>query len=155
MTLKRRRGRPKQDRPTIDYGTVELQRKKNLGLTTEPLDLYLDKDLIDNQQHQAGLRLRWLYTLHFGLPNVTAYNPEYHGSSCIKVENTLWMADRKAEYHQCVDMLKKIGAMRLIFNVCIFSQKLPTQKDINTKHLGYHRTFIEGLDALVTLFTKR
>jgi hypothetical protein len=63
MPLMRKRGRPAQNRPEVDYGTPELQQKRQHHLTIEPLDWLLQHSLISQKQHWCGLHFRWLYTL--------------------------------------------------------------------------------------------
>ena len=77
----RSRGRPK-----IYYDGVSTSKQ-----TVEPLDLCLRKNIITPIQHRLALRLRWLYTVNFGLPTVQASNPgKVRGRSVSKYDaNTL------------------------------------------------------------------
>ncbi len=66
----RKRGRPKNTGTNIDKGTIELQRKRKDNLTIESLDLCLQKNIITPIEHMSGIKLRWIYTLRFGVPTI-------------------------------------------------------------------------------------
>lgn len=65
---RRRRGRPRLDRPDIDPGTPELQARRaalagdgDAALSEYPLGLMLARGLIGREQHEAGCRYGFLY----------------------------------------------------------------------------------------------
>ncbi len=68
MTWRRRRGRPRLDRPDTDFGTPEIQARRALlvrdgdaALSEYPLGLMLARGLIGREQHEAGCRYGYLY----------------------------------------------------------------------------------------------
>ena len=72
MAFSTRRGRPPRPRlDDNDNGTPELQFKRALGVTREPIDLCLERNLITPDHHWCSLHLRWLYTLRYGAPAIT------------------------------------------------------------------------------------
>lgn len=115
------RGRPKSARADgKDRGTPELQKRKNLGLLSEPVDLCREKGIINADEHWCALHLRWLYTLRYGLPTVTATNLERFGGSRID-ESDEWNSHRELEFHEAIEALKKCGAHKEIINLAIMN----------------------------------
>ena len=152
----RKRGRPSKNTIEQDRGTLELRKKRSLGITTEPLDLCLKKRLITTNQHTSGIRLRWLYTIRFGSPDVSAYNFEGHGIPCKKEADEEWVKARYKDYSNALEALEKIGAKTIIMNICVFNQRasflLPYPADIS-RHDSKMRNqkllkFREGLEIL-------
>jgi hypothetical protein len=142
MGFSNKRGRPRLEREKNDMGTKELQAKIARDFTTEPLDLALKKKLITQEEHQAGIRLRWLYTLRFGSPDVSAYSLDA-GASCFRNDNDEWLKARYAEYENILHTLETIQAKRIIVNVCIFNLKaaflLPYTPDLTSYELRVRR----------------
>jgi hypothetical protein len=97
-----RRGRPRLHRPSSDTGTPELVYKRACGVTTESLDLCLERELITSEQHWCGIHLRWLYTLRYGAPGVRAIDPTHLGGVDIPKDDPTWRALREAEYHHAI-----------------------------------------------------
>lgn len=120
MKFTTRRGRPRKENTGKDKGTAQLQEKRKTGLTTEPLDLCLSRGLITQEQHNAGIRLRWLYTLKMGAPTISAYSPESGGKIC-KYEDAGWLARKQAEYQLMLDILDKTKSRKIVIDTCIFS----------------------------------
>jgi hypothetical protein len=65
---RRRRGRPRQDRPSVDLGTPEQQARRaalangaDPAMSEYPLGLMLARRLISPEQHEAGCRYGHLY----------------------------------------------------------------------------------------------
>ena len=161
LTFSRRRGRPKNNRPQIDTGTPETVMKRLLGVTTEALDLCLEREIITKKQHWCGIHLRWLYTLRYGIPNVRATdlsfigNHEYQSSES---EDPLWRSAREKEYNAAIDMLTKSGHALLVMNLCIYNDR-PKFLDFasntsqkNTKNIKNAKILREGLDILAILW---
>ncbi len=157
MVFNRRgRGRPKNpDKNKKDKGTKELQSKRALNITTEPLDLCLQKDLITSQQHVAGLRFRWLYTLQFGSLGVSAYSPDDLGGHSCRYNDEEWLAKRKIEYIKMIRELRYTGAKKIVMDVCIFGihpSFLVTEWCLKRPNLLPYKElclFRNGLDVLV------
>jgi hypothetical protein len=65
---RRKRGRPRLERPDTDLGTPEMQARRALlvhggdaSLSEYPLGLMLARGLIGREQHEAGCRYGYLY----------------------------------------------------------------------------------------------
>lgn len=123
MAFRSRRGRPRLVKKDIDKGTPELQQKMKAGLTAEPLDLLLARKLITHQQHAAGRRLRWLYTLVFCTPHVTASSFELFESRTLRLDNASWRAKKEMEYQQAISLLRKHRCLEVVQAVSIFEER--------------------------------
>lgn len=146
MKFSTRRGRPRKEKQGKDLGTIELQNKRKTGLTSEPLDLCLARGLITEVQHSAGLRLRWLYTLRLGAPNISAYSPEKGGKLC-KYEDSGWLARKQLEYKKMLAALDKTGARRIVANVCIMGH-MPLFLISTHSYINELKLLQEGLDSI-------
>lgn len=69
----RRRGRPRTNRPAVDPGTPELRARRQAlaagadpALTEYPLGLLLARQLISEEQHEAGCYYGFLYGVAIG-----------------------------------------------------------------------------------------
>ncbi|MCE3233456.1 MAG: hypothetical protein K0R98_1713 [Rickettsiaceae bacterium] len=163
MGFSRKRGRPCAPREKTDKGTKELQEKRARNHTIEPLDLCLKKQIIESSEHEAGIRLRWLYTLRFGAPDISAYQPEMRGKSCFHADDEEWLHARHLEYKNALVELEKIGAKRVVINICIFNQRaaflLPATADtthyqLRLRHATF-RKFKDGMEVLAGVLGKR
>lgn len=110
----------KRGRPKIYY---DFQSSYNKPFQ-EPLDLCLNHRIISLKQHKLALRLRWLFTVHFGLPTVQAYNMnKIRGRDISKYddENILNM---RAEYNNIIHTLylQDKRAAKLFLNIVIHHQ---------------------------------
>lgn len=61
----------KKGRPKIYYDFANITRKPKVE---ESLDYLFKEGIINRKQHKLGLKLRWMFTVNFGLPTVQAYN---------------------------------------------------------------------------------
>jgi hypothetical protein len=106
MAFTTRRGRPPRVRTNApDYGTPELRSKRLYSLTVEPIDLCLERQLITPRQHWCGLHLRWLYTLRYGAPSLTAHYLRERMPRASQTECNQWRAGREMEYiHACSEL---------------------------------------------------
>ncbi len=114
MSLRyRRRGRPKSthrpqpshERSWRDPGTPEMIAKRACHITSEALDLCLERSLITAEQHWCGVHLRWLYTLRFGAPGIRALDTTHLGGKDLQPEHQDWRSAREAEYHEALKTL--------------------------------------------------
>ncbi len=160
ISFSRRRGRPKSNRPMLDTGTPETVMKRLMGITTEALDICLEKGIITQQQHWCGMHLRWLYTLRYGVPSVRATNlsdMENHESKSSDYEDPLWRAAREKEYNDAVNMLTKSGYSLLLINLCVYND-LPQLFIIQTGKTIEYKEITEkissGLNILIKLWKK-
>ncbi len=120
MAFATTRGRPKQPKPTTDYGTPELAAKRRAGITREPLDLCLDKGLITPDQHWCGLHLRWLYTLRYGAPSISCRPLHLHDGYRVRTEDSQWRLAREEEYKQAVTLLTQHRLYEAVMGLCVF-----------------------------------
>ncbi len=160
LTFSRRRGRPKTNRPSIDTGTPETVMKRLLGVTTEALDLCLQRNIITEKQHWCGIHLRWLYTLRHGVPSVRATDLSYIGGyeqKSSEYEDPLWRAAREKEYNTAVSLLNQSGYALLVINLCIYNE-YPKSLQYSAKKLhkvdGNTRKLCDGLDILAKLWNR-
>jgi hypothetical protein len=142
-----KRGRPKTKLYEKDFGTPELQAKRNNQQTSEALDLCLEKRLISSEQHSAGIRLRWLYTLIFGPPVISGYDPsDLGGKFQSKYNDDNWLKSKKVEYIEAIEGLKSSLTINIVMNTCIFNQypkflinnsiQIDAYKDLSKLQLG-------------------
>ena len=122
MVLSQRRGRPKKQHEGKDCGTPELMAKRSHGLTAETLDICLKRDIITTDEHWAGIHFRWLYTLCFGAPGISALDISYLGGRSLKTENQDWQKQREQEYAAAIAYLRAQNSKSLVMNICLFNQ---------------------------------
>ena len=144
MRAKRKAGRPRQERARVDLGTVELRKKRAKQLTGEALDLALRRQLIDDEQHEAGLmRLRWLHCLKFGLPNVSAYNPDRNTmGGAVQRQDETSRKHKENEYEKALLALDKPMMKRVVVGVTIFDKR-PLFLRYSMREVSCHPTFHE------------
>ncbi len=160
MAFSTRRGRPPRARlDDTDSGTPELQFKRALGVTREPIDLCLDRQLISPDQHWCGLHLRWLYTLRYGAPILTTRYADKDTQCLVDENNNEWRALREKEYHSAVLELQRAGSYEPIMRLCVFNET-PAFLSVALIHRGWaepaladalnrcHRNVLQGLDIL-------
>jgi hypothetical protein len=163
MKFSKNRGRPKRTFAIgKDKGTAELREKRKSGITTEPLDLCAERGLINTKQHNAGIRLRWLYTLKLGAPCISAYCADnVVGRSC-KYEDIFWLKQRQSEYTHIIQELEKNKARRIVMDICIFNRmpdflyKIPNKINIRSLH-NYKdlEVFVMGLDVIANMLNNK
>lgn len=170
MGFSTKRGRPKKtevkleiiiNRKPEDKGTEELQAKRMLGLTAEPIDICREKGLIDAGQYTAALHFRWLYTIRFGAPGISAFDIENHSNygRNTRAYDEAWQASREMEYAMAVEKLRSRGALKMVMNIALFNHcpsfikkhKTMTKSQLrqNIVELDKFRT---GLDILTELW---
>jgi len=164
MGFTSKRGRPKgqgaaKGREEKDLGTAELQAKRAKGLTREPIDICKDKEIISPEQYSSALHFRWLYTLRFGAPGVSAINLDAYYGREIGTNDEAWQAEREKEYAMAVEKLRQAGALKIVMNITVFNHMPRFLKQValfsesqarqNTLELTKFR---DGLDVLAKLF---
>lgn len=166
MRFKNKKGRPALNRPKNDAGTAELRQKRAFGITAEPLDLCLQYNLISNEQHWAGIHLRWLYTIRFGSSSVQSVNLSDTRSISTRENDLTWQENREVEYKEAIENLTKNNSKQIVMDICIFDKKpmflkfisdfynnLSEEKVKNMQHYSKDIiTFKEGLNSLVRLW---
>jgi hypothetical protein len=147
ISFHRRRGRPKNNRPLHDTGTPETIMKRLLGITTEALDLCLERKIISERQHWCGIHLRWLYTLRHGVPNVKTMDIS-NSSNQIKNDDPAWREEREKEYNEALNLLTKSGNSLLLLNLCVYNHR-PQFLDFTTAEM--QRNFASIADNIARL----
>lgn len=166
MAFSTRRGRPpKPARETHDFGTAELRLKHALGLTAEPIDRCLERQLITPKQHWCGLHLRWLYTLRYGAPVVTTQYTYDSPQPSFAEDDPIWRREREVEYREASHLLKGHGVYEPVMRLCVYND-LPIflneslqQRSFKQPALAeslaiHHRRLLTGLDLLITHWKK-
>ena len=161
MAFSTRRGRPPRARlDDTDSGTPELQFKRALGVTREPLDLCFDRKLISTDQHWCGLHLRWLYTLRYGAPVLTTRYADKDTQCRVDEDKAEWRALREKEYHSAVIELQRAGHYEPIMRLCVFNET-PAFLSATLRNRAWaeptladalnrcHHTILQGLDILM------
>ena len=92
----------KKGRPKIYYDFSNTSRKFQV---IEPLDLLLRDGIITLTQHRLALRLRWMFTLNFGLPTVQGYNMAKVKGRGISKYDEATLSDIRYKYKQIIDFL--------------------------------------------------
>jgi hypothetical protein len=120
----------KKGRPKLYYDFIQ-----NKSSVVEPLDLCLQMDLINFKQHRLALRLRWLYTISFGLPTVQAYNIGKIPGREISKYDDITVYERRQEYKKITEILYKEdrGAAKLFLKVIIHHYR-PAFFTLNTEY---------------------
>ncbi len=101
-----------------DLGTQELAFKRVLNITKEPLDLCFEKGLITLDQHQYGIRLRWLYSIRFGAIGISSNFPKDLLSQS-QSRDADWLSFKQHEYKAIIEKLKSQNVQRIIADICI------------------------------------
>lgn len=121
MAFSSRRGRPRALSGVPDTGTPELRRKRDLGITAEPIDLCLTRGIIDADAHRSGLHLRWLYTLRYGAPSITTrYYQADEAVSTMTCEQ--WHSAREVEYLVATQLLKSRRLEQPILRLVVYNE---------------------------------
>ncbi len=163
MAFSSKRGRPKKPIPTLDEGTPELAAKRARGITTEPLDLCLERRLITPAEHRAALHLRWLYSLRFGYAGVRALALSQHETSPSRCDDPLWRAEREEDYKSALQTLAAARAQETVLKLCIFNEmpdflrphlqmQALTHPALASRLSAEYQTLRHGVDALVKLW---
>jgi hypothetical protein len=148
-----RRGRPQSDK---NIATPELMAKHSAKQTMDALDMVLHKGLITEEQHKAGMHLRWLHNLRFGDLKVRAYNIDWLvQAGYAYIHNEKWMAARQTEYAIIINYLKHIGSYTNIANLCIYSLKPAfINRKPNEDNYSIVKDIQYGLDCVIKILDK-
>lgn len=117
----KKRGRPKNSIYLINKGTPELQAKRRMNLTIESLDICLKKNIIDNDQHRSGIKLRWFYTVIFGAPTIQSKSIKLKFFKS-KNYDEVFLQKLEKKYYEVLQQLKEIYAHRVVMSVCIHNE---------------------------------
>ncbi len=168
MRFSIRRGRPRAEQKTTDKGTKELQRKRALGVTDEPLDVCLRFGMISKEQHWAAVHLRWLHHIRFGNMKLRAmhYAKDMEEQPAKKSLNPFWNAKKEKEYRHAEQLLSRHGVFSSVMNVVVFQQwpdfiskscgvgLKDVSVELTSKDHKQQQEFIDGLNLLVQCWHK-
>lgn len=108
----------KRGRPKIYYDFSSILKKHRVE---EPLDIMLKDKIINITQYKLALKLRWMFTVNFGLPTVQAYNPGKIPGRGISKYDEEELFNIRQEYKRITEFLykeDKIGA-KVLLNIII------------------------------------
>lgn len=112
----------KRGRPKIYYDFTHINNKQ---IFEEPLDSLLRQGIITATQHKLAMKLRWMFTVNFGLPTVQAYNmTKVKGRGVSKYdEESLY--EIRHRYKQIVEFLyyEDKESAKAILNIIIHHKK--------------------------------
>lgn len=103
-----------------DLGTPELVYKRAFYVTKEPLDLCYEKGLISLDQHKCGIRLRWLYTIRYGVPTVASNFPQEFLRSG-RTRDPEWVAHQQEIYKFINEELYRCNALDTVMDTCVYN----------------------------------
>lgn len=147
MAFTSRRGRPRAISGVPDTGTPELKRKRASGLTVEPIDLCLEKGIIDEPQHRSGMHLRWLYTLRYGAPSLTTrYFLEEATSGATTCEQ--WRSAREQEYLLATRLLASRRLDQAILRLAVYNELPAFMSPALLQQAWVRPALAERLDSL-------
>lgn len=161
MAFSTRRGRPPRQRADAhDRGTPELQQKRALGITVEPVDICLERNLISADQHWCSLHLRWLYTLRYGAPVVTTRYADKASQHSLPPPSADWRAEREQEYTTAIALLQRAKRYEPVMRLSVFNERPAflspalmrrawTEPAMAHQLNRAHTTLLEGLNVLV------
>ncbi len=121
MGFSSKRGRPKSASPETDTGTAELRAKRALSETFEPLDLLWQRGHFTDEEHGAGLYLRWLYTLKWGAAAPRSAHSTIEDFPA-RLDDPTWRAEREKEYQEIVRALLHHSCKKVTMDLCVFHQ---------------------------------
>lgn len=160
MGFTSKRGRPaaKASLTVIEGGKIQEKPRNNRPLvivTSEPIDICYKKGLISADEHRAALHFRWLYTLKFGAPDISAVEYDKFTLSGSRIQDPEWQELREREYAMAVEKLRSSGALKIVLNIAVFGYMpgfLITSR-LNKRCFGANYSEVqklkEGLDLLV------
>lgn len=137
MRYVNKRGRPRVYNREIDKGTDELQTKRKLGITQEPLDLCLKRNFINADQHWAGIHFRWLHNIRYGISGVRSIDPSHLGGMNCMPDDIKWRRAREVEYTDINNNLKKFGYDEIIADLCVHNERPNFLRFSNIKSLSF------------------
>lgn len=164
MAFTTRRGRPAKPRDSHDPGTPEFRFKHAHGLTAEPIDLCLERQLISAPQHRSGLHLRWLYTLRYGAPSLTTRYVDAMGRGAI-ADDPAWRSLREREYREASRLLKTHHLYEPVMRLAVYNET-PAFLNATLRHRAWsdadsanrlhaaHQEVQMGLELLARLWRK-
>ncbi len=127
-SLRKTRGRPakppQQHENKADLGTPELALKRAHCLTEEAIDTCLRRGFINELQHRSALHLRWLHTIRYGAPGVTALDiSRGEGRELHQNDDEQWRKQREEEYNTSINLLRHYHYERILLPIIIHNER--------------------------------
>jgi hypothetical protein len=119
----------KKGRPKIYY---DFKLNSNQYKFEEPLDFFLREGVISLEQHKLALKLRWIFTVNFGLPTVQAYNiAKVKGRGVSKYDEAS-LYEIRQKYKEITEFLyyQDKESAKAILNVIIYHKKPKNNIDL-------------------------
>jgi hypothetical protein len=161
MNFTSKRGRPKQVKLQVIEGGKQESRPV-IKISREPIDICHQKGIINDNEHLAALHFRWLYTLKFGAPGVSAIDLEREMGRSTRQNDPEWQESREREYAMAVEKLRNTGTLKPVLNMAVFGhfpKYMQPEKASRWQYLAHNYDEIlklrEGLDILVKLWGKQ
>ncbi len=161
MSFTSKRGRPPANMAgltLIEGGKQEDIKPKirpKSRINREPIDICHEKGLISDDQHRAAIHFRWLYSLRFGAPGVSATDYDRMSGRQLRDNDPKWQEEREREYAMAVEKLRMCGALKIVLNLAVFNhvpRYMPrgriSRKDYIHHNLNEIVKLQEGLDIL-------
>ena len=148
-----KRGRPKTNRPKVDFGTKELQEKRRQHLTDEPIDLCLKRNLINMEQHWAAIHFRWLHTLRYGVTSVRSIDTQNIGGVERRSENLVWAKKKQEEYSAALNNLESNHCAEVLIKIVTHNEwpkflRWHDKKFFTLEDHREHKRLIKALNVL-------
>ena len=140
----RKRGRPRlsQNSPAK---FSNLPAKEKIIVTSEPLDIYFKDKIISEDEHQSGMRLRWLYTLRYGAPTLQTKLIQQQGFES-KYNDEKWLVNKQQQYRFILGELQKSKVAKIVLGVCVFNEAVNKLNQLK---------FCYGMQILQKTFQKK
>lgn len=107
-----------------DLGTPELIMKRACNETVEAIDLCLKRNLISDEEHRHALHLRWLHTIRYGAPGISALDiARASGKEIAREDDPEWRAQREQDYHSAVNLLHQSGYAHEILPCVLYNER--------------------------------
>jgi len=97
------------------------------------------------------LHLRWLYTIKFGAPGVSAVNLEHFYGRDLKIEDEDWRESREKEYLRAIIELKSLYADKIVMNVAVFDRMI----NLKSRKINEIEILQSGLTQLCKLWGRQ
>lgn len=112
----------KRGRPKIYYDSSNRLKQYKVE---EPLDMLLKNSIISVKQHKLALKLRWIFTLNFGIPIVQAYNINRVKGRGVSKYDEATLIEVRNQYKQIIEFLylEDKAAAKALINVIIHYKK--------------------------------
>ncbi len=131
---------------------LDFYKYREPKLKSEPLDLCLERQIISPEEHQVGMKYKWLYTLKFGSPHIKAHDIfDLGGRWGRKHNDEKWLQAHQQHYDIFVRELILIGCLRPVTDICVHNQ-YPAFLAINSIDKNYQLEYDmlkKGLARLV------